>query len=195
MKNPQPTPGEDKKEPFLHAKDAETAFIQFIRQLNQKQAKGFISESGQGKIFSFESWLRENGHMADVIAGYCEYAKTVNMLEMLVRKRRKFSIFNKEFLKVLLFFTGVLVVPALLIYLLAAMLLPIFGVSLWNGKAFLSFTGIGVVVMFVFFQLKPRKKQAQKGQTDAAPRPLFIIKYFDNEELVFAKAKSRLFVG
>ena len=195
MKNPQPTPGEDKKEPFIHAKDAETAFTQFVRQLAQKQAKGFISEGEQGKIFSFETWLRENGYTANVIGGYCAHAKSVNMLEMVARKGRKFSIyFEKGFIKGWLFLIGILLVPALLIYLLAATLLLIFDVSLWNGSAFLSFTGIAMVVILGFLLMKPRKNRTKKGQTNATPQPLYVIKYFDNDELVFAKAKSRLFV-
>ena len=196
MKYPQPDPGEDKKDAFLNAKAAEKAFIQFIRQLAQKQAKGFISEGGEGKIFSFETWLRETGQAAAEITGYCQYAKEANLLEKVAQKGRKFGIyFEKGFFKGLLFLIGILLVPVLLIYLLAATLLLIFNVSLWNGSAFLSFITIGVVLMLIYLFLKPgQKARAKKGQTKAAPQPVYVIKYFDNDELTFAKAKSRLFV-
>jgi hypothetical protein len=85
-------------------------------------------------------------------------------------------------------------VPTLLMYILAATLLLIFGVSLWNGSAFLSFTAIGMAVMVAFLILKTRKKKEQKNGGKATPQPLYVIKYFDNDELVFARAKSRLFV-
>lgn len=192
MKYPQPTSGKDNS----YSKGAEKEFIQFIRQVAQKQAKGFISEGNAEKIFSFETWLRETGHAADIIEGYCEHAKAVNMLEIAARKGRKFSIyFEKGFLKGLLFLIGILLVPVLLAYLLVATLLLIFNVSLWNGSAFLTFTAFGTLAMLVFFILKPsRKRREKKEQGKAKPQLLYVIKYFDNDELTFAKAKSRLFV-
>ena len=192
MKYPQPAPGEDKNDPFFYKNGAEKAFTEFVKQVFQNQAQGFISEGENGKIFSFETYLRETGHEPGIITGYCQHAKAVNLLEKTARKARKFRIIiGKGSLKALLLLFGIALVSVLLVYLLVASLLLIFNVSLWNGSAFLAFTSIGVVVMLAYLFLKPSKKgAAKKGKAN----PLYVIKYFDNDELTFTKAKSRLFV-
>jgi hypothetical protein len=183
MKCPQPAPGEDKNDPFFYQKGAEKVFIEFIKQVFQKQAQGFVSEGENGKIFSFETYLRETGYGPDVITGYCQHAKEVNLLEKTARKARKFGIYvEKGFFKGLLLLLGIAFVPVLLIYLLVATLLLIFNVSLWNGSAFLTFTAIGVVVMWGYLFLKPSKKsRGKKGKANGESKPLYVIKYFDND--------------
>lgn len=196
MKYPQPVPGEEKNDPLTHKKGAEKAFDVFLKQVFRKQAQGFISEGENGKIFSFETYLRETGHEHDIITGYCRHAKDVNLLERTAGKLRKFGIyFEKGFFKGLLILLGIAFVPVLLVYLLAATLLLIFNVSLWNGSAFIAFTLTGIVVMLGYMFLKPSKKgRAKKGKASGQSQPLYVIKYFDNDELVFTKSKGRLFV-
>jgi hypothetical protein len=196
MKYPQPAPGEDKNDPFFDQKGAEKAFTEFVKQVFQKQAQGFISEGENGQIFSFETYLRETGHESGVIAAYCQHAKDGNLLEITARKARKFRIiFGEGSLKGLLLLLGIVLAPVLLIYLLVATLLLIFNVSLWNGSAFLYFTSIGSVVMLGYLFLKPSKKgKAKNGKANTRSKHLYVIKYFDNDELTFTKAKNRLFV-
>jgi hypothetical protein len=194
MKNPQPAPGEDRDDLFFYRKGAEKAFVEFVRQLMQKQAKGFISESEHGKIYSFETYLRENGLSEDEIAGYCKHAKAVNLLEKTASKARSFGfVFERGFLKGLLVLIGIGFAISLIVYLLVATLLLVFSVSLWNMKGFLAFTSIGMVVLVVYMFLKPAKK-GKNGGSGKQAAPLYVIKYFDNDELTFTKAKNRLFV-
>lgn len=194
MKYPQSAPGEERDDPFFYMKGAEKAFVEFVRQLMQKQSKGFISESEHGKIYSFETYLRENGLSEDETAGYCKYAKAVNLLEKTASKARSFGIvLERGFLKGLLVLIGIGFAVSLIVYLLVATVLLIFGVSLWSMKGFFAFTSIGTVLVVVRMFLKPAKK-GKNGESAKQAAPLFVIKYFDNDELTFTKAKSRLFV-
>jgi hypothetical protein len=194
MKYPQPASSEEREDPAFYMKGAEKAFIEFTNQLFNKNAKGFISESENGKIFSFETYLRETGRPEDEIVGYCKHAKAGNLLEKAASKARSFKIvFEKGFLKGLLVLIAIGFAVSLIVYLVVAALLLVFSVSLWNVKSFFAFTSIGTVLVVVRMFLKPAKK-GKNGTSDKQAAPLYVIKYFDNDELTFTKAKSRLFV-
>jgi hypothetical protein len=195
MKYPQPAPGEDRDDPFFYVKGSEKAFAEFLRQLHNKQARGFISEGEHGKVFSFETYLRETGHDPKVINGYCKHATAVNLLEKTASKARGFGIiFEKGFFKGLLVIIGIVFSVMLLIYLLGATLLLVFGVSLWNVSDFFYITVIGTVVGLVFIFLKAFIKGKNNNAKGTHAAPPIVVKYFDNDELTFTKAKSRLFV-
>lgn len=195
MKYPQPAPGEERDDPFFYVKGAEKAFVEFLRQLTGKQARGFISEGEHGKVFSFETYLRETGHEPDVVTGYCKHASVVNLLEKTASKASRLGItFEKGFFKGLLVMAGLMFAAMLLIYLLGATLLLVFGISLWNVSDFLSITLIGTAVGLVYIFSKAFIKGKTNEGKGAQATPLIVVKYFDNDELTFTKAKSRLFV-
>lgn len=192
MKYPQPAEGEERDDPFFDKKSARSIFLSFIQQIWQKQSLGFVSESKEGKIFSFETYLREMKYEADVIAGYCKYAKEVNLLKSVSEKEFESFRYWAKGLSGAFWVVLIILVLALVLYVLSATALMIFDVSLWNWRSFLGFTGKAMLVLiFGFIVLMKRKK---KGDTGGQQQPPVIIKYFDNDELTFTKAKSKLFV-
>jgi hypothetical protein len=171
---------------------AQAAFSDFTKQLGRKNSKGFMSEGEHGKIFSFESYLREAGQPEDVIAAWCAMASAENFLLKGSKKvsRSVWFSYVKVSFQVLLLAIAV----SLVLYLLVAMLLLIVGVSLWNWKGFIYSVGIGTVLLPAFLITQSRKKKRKAKAAGTSERLLYVIKYFDNDELTFAKAKSRLFV-
>jgi hypothetical protein len=177
----------------LQRQAAEKAFVEFTTQLYGKNSKGFISESEHGKIFSFESYLRETGQSAEVIADWCDMAGKDNFLASVSGKVSR-SLWSSN-IKTAFLLLLLAIALAIVLYLVVATVLLIFGVSLWNGKGFLYSVVIGTVLIPVYLITKSKKKQRKAKEAGAvSERPLFVIKYFDNDDLTFAKAKSRLFV-
>lgn len=128
--------------------------------------------------------------------GICKCAATTNLMEKMAAKIRSSTItFEKGFFKGFMMLAGIVFLVVLFIYMLTAILLLMGHISLWNVRDFLLFTGIGTVVGlgFIFRKAlsKGKKNRAAEGRSKV---PLAVIKYFDNDELTFAKAKSRLFV-
>lgn len=185
MKYPQPEPGEDRDDPFFYIKGAEKAFVAFSSQLFGKNAKGFISESENGKIFSFESYLRELGKPADEIAALCKTAKRVDFMANSKNIRKSAWGFNS---KLLLKMIPGFILFTTFIYIVVAFLLGLFHVRLFTWKIYFSFVLIlsALIIMYMGYKI-------MRAQNLKAGAPLFVIKYFDNDELTFTKAKSRLF--
>jgi hypothetical protein len=141
----------------------------------------------------FESYLRETGQPAEVIADWCGMAGKDNFLTSVSGKVSR-SIWSSN-IKTAFMLLLLAIALAIVLYLVVATVLLIFGVSLWNGKGFLYSVGIGTVLIPVYLITKSKKKQRKAKEAGAvSERPLFVIKYFDNDDLTFAKAKSRLFV-
>jgi hypothetical protein len=177
-------------------KDAEKAFREFLQQINKKQSKGFITNSEKGDIFSFETYLREAGTSTEIIQAYCNHAKAINALEATSKKvsRENFWANTKVLSKAAMYF----MIAAIFFYALVGAFFYTFDISLWNWKAFSLFVFTGPVIMLVMAYIK---LNAAQRKLNAAPQKFnegegivrFIIKYFDNDELTFTKAKSRLF--
>lgn len=192
MKHPQPAPGEERDDPFFYMKGARSTFLGFIQQVWQKQSLGFVSEGEDGKIFSFETYLRDMKYEPDVIEGYCKYAKEVNLLKSVSETEFKSLRYKAKGLVGALWVALIILVLALVLYVLSAAVSGIFNVNLWNWRSFLGFTGKAMLVLIAgFILLVKRKKKASAG--GGHKQVPYIIKYFDNDELTFAKAKSRLF--
>lgn len=170
--------------------DAEKAFMEFVQQINKKQSKGFISNSEKGDIFSFETYLRETGVSTEMVQTYCNHAKAINALEMTSKKmtRELYWANNKVLAKAAMYFT----IAALFFYALVAAFFYTFDISLWNWKAFSIFVFTGPVILLVAASIKMNAAKRKFNAGEGTIR--FIIKYFDNDELTFTKAKSRLFV-
>jgi hypothetical protein len=173
---------------------SQKAFIDFARQLYHQQAKGFISDSEKGKIFSFETYLREMEHPADVISAWCDLAKKYNYLETMAKKLKRYHWPSN--IKVLGKMTLWILAATICTYVLIAAFLLLFGVSLWHWKTFISFVLAGPVLLLVYLIVLYMKALKKRGRGNGKDKQtlLFIIKYFDNDELTFARAKSRLFV-
>jgi hypothetical protein len=169
--------------------DAEKAFREFVQQIHQKQSKGFISNSEKGEIFSFETYLREVGASSEIIQSYCNHAKAVNALvsTTINSSRELFWANAKVLAKAAMYFT----IASLFFYALVGAFFYTFDISLWNWKAFSLFVFTGPVIMLVgaYVKLNTARRKFNTGEIDVR----FIIKYFDNDELTFTKAKSRLF--
>lgn len=174
--------------------DSQKAFIDFARQLYNQEAKGFISDSEKGKIFSFETYLREMEHPADVIIAWCDLAKKNDYLATMAKKLKRYHWPSN--IKVLGNALLWIMAATICIYVLIAAFLLLFDVSLWHWKTFISFVLAGPVLLLVYLVVLYRKALKKRGPgNDKGKQTLsFIIKYFDNDELTFARAKSRLFV-
>ena len=186
MKHLQPAPGEERDDPFFYVKSAEKAFVAFSHQLIGKNAKGFISESENVKIFSFESYLRELGIPADEIAALCKAAKRADFMANSKKLRKSAWVFN---VKTLLTMIPGFILFAIFIYTVLAFLLGLFHVRLFTWKIFFSFvlTFSALITLYMGYNIL-------KAQNSKAEALKIVIKYFDNDELTFTKAKSRLFV-
>jgi hypothetical protein len=171
---------------------AEKAFLDFTRQVACKDSKGFISEGEHGKIFSFETYLREAGQPADVIAAWCAMAAKDNFLLKTSEKAKRSAWFT--YVKVFFQVLALAIAVSLVLYLLVATLLLIVGVSLWNWKGFMYSIAVGTVLLPAYLITQYRKKKRKVKEAGNKEMPLFVIKYSDSDELRFARAKSRLFV-
>lgn len=185
MKYPQPEPGEDRDDPFFYIKSAEKAFVAFSSQLPGKDAKGFISESENGKIFSFESYLRELGKPADEIEALCKAAKRIDFKTNSKLVKRGAWAYN---IKLLLKMIPGFILFTTFIYTVLAFVLGLFHVRLFTWKIYFSFVLIvsGIITLYVGYKIL-------RAQNLKAGTPMFVIKYFDNDELTFTKANRRLF--
>lgn len=186
MKYPQPATGKERDDPFFYRKDAEKAFVAFSSQLFGKDAKGFISESENGKIFSFESYLRELGKPANEIEALCKTAKRVDFMANSKKLKKSAWVFNS---KLLLKMIPGFILFTTFIYTVLAFVLGLFHVRLFTWKIYFSFVLIvsGIITLYVGYKIL-------RAQNLKAGTSMFVIKYFDNDELTFTKAKSRLFV-
>lgn len=165
---------------------AEKACSDFLMQIFKLQPKGLLSESESGKIFSFESYLKETGQSEQVISDWCTYAKSTDYFNQGRKGMKGIRAFVTSMGKIL-FWT---VIVTGVVYVLISTFMLLFGVSLWHVSTFISFliAGPSIVVAFLIFSLVKGSKKHVSGA--AVP----IIKYFDNDELTFIRAKSRLFV-
>ncbi|WP_207511852.1 hypothetical protein [Longitalea luteola] len=168
-------------------KEAEAAYQQFVNQILSKGG-GLQSESEHGKIFSFETYLKEKGVAADRIQGYCNHIKTSDFVQ---RSNKRVNIYVNN-IRVLLMFFLISWVPGILLYLLVAAFLSTFAISIWGYKPVLCFALTGPVLAAIV--LVPQYIRGKKGIKANTNRPQYVIKYFDNDELSFIKSKSRLFV-
>jgi hypothetical protein len=173
---------------------SEKAFTDFARQLYHQQAKGFISDSEKGKIFSFETYLREMEHPADVITAWCDLAKKNDYLATTAKKLKRYHWPSN--IKVLGKMSLWIMAATICIYVLIAAFLLLFGVSLWHWKTFISFVLTGPVLLLVYLVVLYSKALKKRGRENGKSKQVLscIIKYLDNDELTFARAKSRLFV-
>jgi hypothetical protein len=169
---------------------AERAFNDFLLQVQYKDPKGLLS-TGNGKIFSFEKFLRDNSFRESVIVAYCNHVKSTNYFEPAAKSMRVKWVIFKSYLKLV----AIMAVAACVLYLLFATLLLLFSISWWNMKTFLEMVGGFTITGTVVALYKLFKDYATRKKEDRKPNPnaLFIIKYFDNDELTFARSKSRLF--
>ncbi|WP_205508666.1 hypothetical protein [Longitalea arenae] len=172
-------------------KDAETAYRQFIKQI-LRHSGGLQSESEHGKIFSFETYLREKGISAELVSAYCTHLKTSDFAEKFAAETNKPGRIYLNNIRVLLTFFLISWVPGILLYLLVAAFLFTFAISIWSYKPFLYFALSGPVLAAVV--LIPQYMRAKKQKRSGTKSPPYVIRYFDNDELSFAKSKSRLFV-
>lgn len=171
--------------------DAENAYRQFVQQIAQ-HAGGLQSESEHGKIFSFETYLREKNVTATLIQAYCTYIKTSDFIEKYAAESNKpGKIFLSNVRTLLLIFLASWA-PGLLLYLPVAAFLSTFNISIWSIKPLLYFalTGPVLVTMLLSVQYISAKRKMKAGTHN----PQYVIKYFDNDEITFIKSKSRLFV-
>ncbi|THU41425.1 hypothetical protein FAM09_04770 [Niastella caeni] len=169
-------------------KAAEEAYTEFVQQIAKPQSRGFISESGGRKIFSFETYLRETGISAELIQVYCNHIKTTSFVPKLSKQvSYLFTVDNtKALTKVLLY----AMMPGICIYLLVAGFLWTFDISLWIP--FLSFTLAGpiLLILTMYYKFHQGKRQNKARKTE----PSFFIKHFDDDEFTYMKSKNRLFV-
>lgn len=181
MDHPKSVPVNQQADPSVPSA-AEKAFLEFIQQLNQQQSKGFLSENEMGKIFSFETYLKETGQPAPVIAGWCDVAKANNFLTASPKKiyRMQWRSNARELGK---FLSGALIIAICLYIIMATGSMP-FNVSLWNWSTFIGFIIGGVVLVFLFLAWAWVKAMRKKNTSvENAKNILFVIKYFDSDEL------------
>ena len=167
-------------------KAAELAFSDFLKQVTKSNSKGFISEANGQKIFSFETYLRETGSSEDRIQTYCSHIKSI---EDTAAKSRLYRLIDyRTWIKALL----ITLVPGVVLYLLVTAFLWTFGISFLKLVPFILFA---LSCPFFYSLLYLRQYlQLKKARKSGITRQQYIIKYFDNDELTFVKAKSRLFV-
>lgn len=165
---------------------AKDAFSEFIRQITKTNAKGLISEGNGQKIFSFETYLRDKGRPEETINGFCSYIKSI---ENTAEKDRIFKITDY---RVWMRSLGYTTIPGVVLYLLITALLWTFDISFLNWVPFILFALSGPVIFMLLYlsQYLKMKSELRSGK----PLEQYIIKYFDNDEVTFVKAKSRLFV-
>jgi hypothetical protein len=189
METPQSVqPVSDNNDPLK--KDAETAYRQFVEQIMRHKG-GLQSESEHGKIFSFETYLREKNVAATLIQAYCTHIKTSDFVEKYAAESNKPAKFFRGNFRILLLFFLISWAPGLLLYLPVAAFLSTFGISIWSVKPLLFFALTGPVLVAVLLTIHYIRG---KREIKAGTEPQYVIKYFDNDELTFVKSKSRLFV-
>lgn len=168
--------------------EAEKAYRTFLMQIFKKKPKGLLSESEGGKIYSFESYLRQTGQSEQVIADWCNYVKSTDYARRAGKSLKRRGAFVISILKIL--FWAVIVTSC--VYVLVSAFMLLFGVSLWHMRTFISFlvAGPSIMMAFIVFAWIKSMKKKHQGYIPNVP----VVKYFDNDELTFTKAKSRLFV-
>lgn len=172
--------------PNLINKAAKSAFSDFVKQIPKPQFKGFISEDGHQRIFSFESYLREMGRSEDLIYKYCNHIKSTGAEEAAPEKKPElYKLTDYLFLSKLFLLSFI---PGIVLYLLVAAFLWTFEISFLQWKPFILFALSWPVILapLLALQYMRLKRNERLGIIETE----YIIKCFDSDELTFLKSKT-----
>jgi hypothetical protein len=188
----QPLPAHSQPTGSGSQEAAEKAFRSFIYAAQRKNAQGILSGTGTRMTFSFETWLREKGYDEQLIALYCRQVRVSDYIKRvsvdLDRQRAKSN--RKVFLLSMLLAT----VGGIVIYLLAALVMKLFGVSIWSFQHVIWFIAGAIVLMCLKWgrlYIKTSKEyraaiKQKAAQQQAADKPYYYIQIFDNDPVTFS---------
>jgi hypothetical protein len=172
---------------------AEQSFKWFIKAARIKSHRALLSATETKIVFSFETYLRKSdAYNDDQIEKLCrlirdsDYVKRVDGDMEQERKKRNKRIFSKSF--------QYGAITSVVLYLLLALVLKLFDVSIWTFAHFLYFIAGGLVLVclgwagiaLISFRIYKRNKKRKAAQQQAANKAVYHIQIFDNDPITFS---------
>lgn len=155
----------------LYITETRTLFNEFLHHAASHKPNGFLHDEKGRKVYSFESYLRVTGMEESLVAVYCIYARS----NQLIPRGGITDLKTLKFIAItMLWGMGV----AAVLYPLISFIGSFFNRSWWSWKGFICWTmatpGL-ILLVWIFLFLEAWGKTKRNG------KPLPVIKYCDND--------------